>query len=121
MRLLQVAQRAEDLARARDFYTVLLESAPVAEFDGGGLVFFDLDGVRLVLDRRAPSSLLYLHVPNVHETLERLDGVAEIVQHPRVVFSHDDDGLGPSGHDEWHAFIRDTEGNLVGLAAFQRP
>ena len=121
MRLVQVALHADDLARAADFYTVLLESAPIARFDDPGLLFFDLDGVRLLLDRKAPASLLYLHVDNVHDALERLDGLADVVARPHVIFSHHDDTLGPAGHDEWQAFIRDSEGNTVGLVAFQRP
>ena len=121
MRLAQVAQRAVDLDRAGAFYTALLEIEPVARFDPPGLLFFDLDGIRLLLDRNAPSSLIYLHVANVHETLERLDGVARVVSHPHVIFRHDDDRLGPEGHDEWQAFIEDSEGNTVGLIAFQRP
>jgi methylmalonyl-CoA/ethylmalonyl-CoA epimerase len=121
MRLLQIAQRAEDLDRAAEFYTVLLEAGPVARFDPPGLLFFDLDDVRLLLDRDAPSSLLYLHVDNVHETLERLDGLADVVSAPHVIFRHEDDTLGPEGHEEWQAFIRDSEGNTVGLIAFQRP
>ena len=120
MRLIQVALHAEDLDRAADFYTVLLESPPSARFDPPGLLFFDLDGVRLLLDRGAPASLLYLHVSNVHETLERLDGLADVVEHPRVIYTHGDDALGPAGHDEWQAFIQDSEGNTVGLVAFQR-
>lgn len=120
MRLVQIAQHADDLERAAAFYTRLLETEPAAVFDPPGLLFFDLDGVRLLLDRNAPSSLVYLHVDNVHETLERLDGV-EIVSHPHVIFQHGDDTLGPAGHDEWQAFITDSEGNTVGLVAFQRP
>ena len=121
MRLVQVAAHADDLDRAAGFYTVLLEAEPVARFDPPGLLFFDLDGTRLLLDRAAPPSLIYLHVDNVHETLERLDGVAEVVSRPRVIFTHDDDRLGPAGHQEWHAFIRDSEDNTVGLVAFQLP
>ena len=120
MRLVQVAVHAEDLDRAADFYTVLLESEPVARFDPPGLLFFDLDGVRLLLDRAAPSSLIYLHVGNVHETLERLDGLADVVSAPHVIFTHEDDALGPAGHEEWQAFITDSEGNTVGLIAYQR-
>ncbi|WP_125130795.1 methylmalonyl-CoA epimerase [Microbacterium sp. 10M-3C3] len=121
MRLVQVAQRAEDLDRATDFYTVLLDSEPTARFPDAGLVFFDLDGTRLLLEAGAPAALLYLHVENVHETLERLDGLVDVVTAPHVIFSHDDDTLGPAGHEEWHAFVRDSEGNLVGLVSFQRP
>jgi len=121
MRLVQIAQHADDLDRASDFYTVLLEHGPAARFDPPGLLFFDLDGVRLLLDRNAPSSLIYLHVDNVHETLERLSGMVDVVSHPHVIFRHDDDTLGPAEHDEWQAFIKDSEGNTVGLIAFQRP
>lgn len=121
MRLVQIAQHADDLDRAADFYTALLETRPLALFDPPGLLFFDLDGVRLLLDRNAPSSLVYLHVHNVHEVLERLDGIVDVVSRPHVIFRHEDDTLGPSGHDEWQAFIRDSEGNTVGLIAFQRP
>ncbi|MDY0908642.1 VOC family protein [Microbacterium sp. CFBP9034] len=121
MRLVQVAQRAADLDRAADFYTMLLDTEPTARFDPPGLLFFDLDGVRLLLDRNAPSSLIYLHVHNVHEALERLDGLADVVSAPHVIFRHENDELGPAGHQEWQAFIRDSEGNTVGLIAFQRP
>jgi methylmalonyl-CoA/ethylmalonyl-CoA epimerase len=120
MGLVQVALRADDLDRAADFYTVLLESTPIARFDEAGLVFFDLDGVRLLIDRNAPSSLLYVHVDNVHDALDRLDGLVDVVSRPHVIFTHHDDTLGPAGHDEWQAFITDTEGNTVGLVAFQR-
>jgi methylmalonyl-CoA/ethylmalonyl-CoA epimerase len=116
-----VAQRAEDLDRAAAFYGGLLEAEPTARFDPQGLLFFDLEGVRLLLDRGAPSSLVYLHVENVHEALERLPGDVDVVHAPRVIFHHEDDTLGPDGHDEWQAFIRDSEGNLVGLVAFQLP
>lgn len=121
MQLTQIAQHVDDLDRARDFYTVLLEQPPLASFDPPGLVFFDLDGTRLMLDRNAPSALVYLRVDNVHETLERLQATVEIVAPPHVIFMHENDLLGPEGHEEWQAFVRDSEGNLVGLVAFQRP
>ncbi|MBD7958811.1 methylmalonyl-CoA epimerase [Microbacterium sp. Sa4CUA7] len=120
MKLLQIAQHAVDLDRAATFYATLLDAEPVARFDDPELVFFDLDGVRLLLDRSAPSALVYLEVDNVHETLERVPGI-EVVTAPHVIFRHDDDTLGPAGYDEWQAFVRDSEGNAVGLVAFQRP
>ncbi|WP_194410584.1 VOC family protein [Microbacterium cremeum] len=118
MRLVQIAQHADDLDRAAAFYSALLGAEPTAAFDPPGLLFFDLDGVRLLLDRNAPSSLVYLRVDDVPQALERLAGV-EVVSEPHVIFHHDDDRLGPAGHDEWHAFAKDSEGNTLGLVAFR--
>ncbi len=116
MRLVQVAQHADDLDRAASFYADLLAVTPSATYDPPGLVFFDLDGVRLMLDRAAPQALLYLAVDDIEATLARLreHGVA-VDSEPHVIFSHADDTLGPAGTDEWQAFVRDSEGNLVGL------
>lgn len=116
MRLIQVAQRATDLHRATAFYTELLGAEPLASFDPPGLVFFDLDGTRLLLDRVAPSAYLYLQVADIEATVERLRAAgAVVVTEPHVIFAHDDETLGPAGTDEWHAFIEDSEGNTVGL------
>lgn len=116
MRLVQIAQRAEDLDRAARFYADLLGSEPSASFDPPGLVFFDLEGVRLLLDRAAPSALHYLAVSDIDVAVARLrDQGVTIDTEPHVIFGHADDTLGPAGKDEWQAFVRDSEGNLVGL------
>jgi methylmalonyl-CoA/ethylmalonyl-CoA epimerase len=117
MRLVQVAQHADDLDRAAAFYTRLLGTQQTGLFDPPGLLFFDLDGVRLLLERPAASAMLYLGVDDVRATLDRVRGFAEVVSEPHVIFRHADDALGPAGTDEWHAFIRDSEGNLVGLVS----
>jgi methylmalonyl-CoA/ethylmalonyl-CoA epimerase len=116
MQLVQIAQHAEDLDRATGFYRDLLGSDPTATYDPPGLVFFDLDGVRLLLDRGAPSALLYLAVEDIEGTVSRLRAAGVSVEgEPRVIFTHEDDTLGPAGTDEWMGFVRDSEGNLVGL------
>jgi methylmalonyl-CoA/ethylmalonyl-CoA epimerase len=121
MELVQVAQRATDLDRAATFYTDLLGGPPAARFDPPGLVFFDLAGTRLLLDVNAPSALLYLRVDDLEATVERLRtrGVP-VESEPHVIFTHEDATLGPAGTQEWHAFVRDPDGNLVGLVS-QRP
>jgi methylmalonyl-CoA/ethylmalonyl-CoA epimerase len=120
-RMVQVAQRAVDLERARDFYSALLDTAPTAEFRPPGLVFFDLGGVRLLLDEGAPSALIYLGVPDLDAVVARCrrDGV-EVVTDPHVIFSHTDDTLGPAGTDEWMAFLKDSEGNTIALVTQRR-
>ena len=121
MRIVQIAQRAEDLERASAFYADLLGAQPTAAYDPPGLVFFDLDGVRLLLDRGAPTALHYFEVDDIDAALDRLrEGGVEVENEPHVIFGHEDDTLGPAGTDEWMAFVRDTEGNLVGLVE-QRP
>ncbi|NMR31660.1 VOC family protein [Crystallibacter degradans] len=118
-RITQIAQHASDLDRARAFYGDLLRQEAAAVFDPPGLVFFVLDGVRLLLERGAPSALIYLQVPDVHTEVARLKGAAvEIVAEPQMIFHHDDGELGPSGSDEWMAFIKDSEGNTVGLVSY---
>lgn len=116
MPLVQVAQRAVDLARASAFYSDLLGIAPAATYDPPGLVFFDLAGVRLLLDRGAPSAYLYLAVDDIHARIEGLRSAGvEVVSEPHVIFAHEDDTLGPAGTEEWQAFVRDSEGNTVAL------
>jgi methylmalonyl-CoA/ethylmalonyl-CoA epimerase len=118
MRLVQVAQHADDLGRAERFYAELLGAPATARFDPPGLLFFDLDGVRLLLDRAAPSALLYLAVPDVRESVRSLrDRGVAVVTDPHVIFSHSDDLLGPAGTDEWMAFVEDSEGNTLGLVS----
>ncbi len=120
MRLVQVAQHASDLDRAAAFYQLLLGRPPAARFDPPGLLFFDLDGTRLLLDSNAPSALLYVRVDDVAADVARLEEAgAEIVSPPHVIFSHADDSLGPAGTAEWQAFVRDSEGNLLGLVEWR--
>lgn len=121
MRIIQVAQRAEDLARATAFYTDFFGTGPSATYDPPGLVFFDLEDVRLLVDQGAPSALHYFAVDDIDAIIARLrDAGVEVVSGPHLIFSHTDDTLGPADTEEWQAFVRDTEGNLVGLIE-QRP
>ncbi len=118
MILHQVAQHVDDLERATAFYTRLLAEPPVATFDPPGLVFFRLGDTRLLLERGAPSALVYLRVDDVRTTVEQLrdDGVS-IANEPHVIFTDENGLFGPAGAQEWMAFITDSEGNLVGLAS----
>lgn len=121
MRVLQIAQHAEDLDRAAAFYTELLGTPPTGRFDPPGLLFFDLDGVRLLLDLNAPSALHYLAVDDITATVDGLRSRGVPVEsEPHVIFTHVDASLGPAGAQEWQAFVRDSEGNLLGLVE-QRP
>lgn len=118
LKFVQVAQRVEDLDRAAAFYSGLLDAAPKAVFEVPGLVFFDVGGVRLLLEKSAPSSLLYFDVGDVQQAVETLRARGtRVIAEPHVIFVHEDDRLGPAGSEEWMAFVEDTEGNSVGLVS----
>src|SRR5258707_653122 len=121
VRIAQIAQRAVDLDRAVTFYEDLLGNGVAARFDPPGLAFFTVDGVRLLLDRAAPSALIYLAVASARDKTEELRrrGVT-ILAEPHIIFRHQDGAIGPAGTEEWMSFIVDSEGNTVGLISWER-
>jgi hypothetical protein len=50
----------------------------------------------------------------------RASGVA-VESGPHLIHTDADGLFGPAGWQEWMAFIRDTEGNLIGLASRHAP
>ena len=109
----QIAVVVRDVKRATAFYRdtlglrLLFEAPP-------GLAFFDCGGVRLMLSApegpdTAGSSIVYYDVPDIHGAYDtlRASGV-KFEDEPHVVAQ-----LGAV--DLWMVFLRDTEGNLLGL------
>ncbi len=98
--LVQVAQRVQDLERATAFYSALIGSPPVATFDPPGLVFFTLAGVRLLLEREAPSALLYLRVDDLESAVARVGRRGDSLEdgapylHPRYEYPRPDRARG---------------------------
>ena len=125
MLLHQVAVPVKDVARAVDFYRSLLEDEPIAVFDPPGLAFFRLGETRLLLDAAAGDDggnlgggLIYLRVPNVAELVEALRAKGtEIQGEPHVIFDDTEGTFGAAGEVEWMAFIKDPDGNTIGLAS----
>jgi methylmalonyl-CoA/ethylmalonyl-CoA epimerase len=118
MELHQVAQHAEDLDRAVAFYTGMLGAELIARFDPPGLAFLRIGNARLLLERGAPSALIYLRVNDVRIAATSLaDREVTIESPPRRIHVDTDGVFGEPGWEEWMAFIKDSEGNLVGLAS----
>ena len=118
----QVAQRAKDLDRAVEFYTTVLGGELIARFEPPGLAFVRLGSARLLLEQAAPSALIYLRVPDVRASVSQLreDGVT-VDTEPHLIYVDTDGSFGEKGIEEWMAFIRDSEDNLVGLASRHAP
>ena len=89
MDIFQVAQRVDDLPRARALYQRLLGAPPTGVFDSPGMVFFQAGPIRLLLEYGATSALIPIKVDDVHATIEslRADNV-KIVTEPYVIFHH---------------------------------
>ena len=112
--VVQVAQHVEDLDRAVDFYTQTLGLPLIARF--GPLAFVDLGGTRLMLDHSAPSALLYLRLDGLEQQVAHFQQLGvEIVSEPHDIFTDTDGVFGGHWKVESQAFIRDSEGNLLGL------
>ena len=115
-RLHQIAQRADDLDRAVEFYRDTLALPLIARFDPPGLAFFDLGNTRLLIERGANSATLYLEVDDIDGAVSRLEAAGvEIADRPHLIFRDDEGTFGDAGSEEWMAFFRDSESNLVGL------
>ena len=115
MKFRQIGLHVTNLDRAVAFYTNFIGKEPIAQFNPPGFAFFDMEGVRLLLDVNAPQSAVYLEVENVRTTIEKLRATGtKVVSEPHVVFP-DPNGIFDTPGNEWLAFIEDSEGNMVGI------
>jgi predicted enzyme related to lactoylglutathione lyase len=119
-RIGQIAVNIKDLDRAVAFYrdvlglTFLFQAPP-------SLAFFDCGGVRLMLsppegpEHDQPGSVIYYVVENIQAAYAGIVARgAESAGEPHMIAKMPD-------HDLWMAFVKDSEGNLVGLMSEVRP
>jgi methylmalonyl-CoA/ethylmalonyl-CoA epimerase len=93
----------------------------MAVFDPPGLAFFDVDGVRLSVmqnENAEPSdSVIYFRVADIDAAIELLKQKSvKLEQEPEMVFRDEKGQFGEAGEEEWMAFFRDPDGNLLALA-----
>lgn len=120
--LRQVAQRAADIDRAVAFYGDVLGLALLARFDPPGIAFFDLGGVRLMLEGGALSTVLYLTTDDIEATVEALERQhVEILERPQMIQRDEAGDFGPPGAEEWMAFFTDSEGNTLAFSERRLP
>lgn len=110
----QIAVKVKDLERAVTFYRdtlgmrFLFQAPP-------SLAFFDCGGVRLMLtagegeEQDSGTSVIYYRVDDLQGTYDQLAArEVDLVDKPHLIAHMDD-------HDLWMSFLRDSEGNLLGL------
>jgi methylmalonyl-CoA/ethylmalonyl-CoA epimerase len=116
----QIAVPVSDLERAIHFYRdtlgmrFLFQAPP-------GLGFFDLSGVRLMLDAPARAagasgcSIIYYRVPDIHGAHAALVARGALFEAaPHLIARMPD-------HELWMAFLRDPDGNSLALMSEVRP
>ena len=118
----QVALTTVDLSRSCEFYRDTLGLNQIAVFDPPGLAFFDVGGVRLSLQQNAdaePSnSVIYFRVADIDSEVAVLKQKSvDLEQEPQLVFKDDQGQFGEAGMEEWMAFFRDPDGNLLALVS----
>jgi methylmalonyl-CoA/ethylmalonyl-CoA epimerase len=108
----QIALTVRDLARAKDFYQNTLGMRFL--FDAGSMVFFQCGAIRLMIglsEEAVPigGTILYFKVADIRKVHADLVGKSvEFVQPPHLVAKMPD-------HELWMAFLKDPEGNTLGL------
>lgn len=116
----QVAQRVENLDRAVAFYRDVLGAELIGRYEPPGLAFFAFGDVRVMLGAPAPapSATLYFAVEDIETSYVALRSRGIVFENePRIVHRDDEGRFGPPGEEEWMAFFRDPEGNLLAIAA----
>ena len=108
----QIALTVRDLARAKDFYQNTLGMRFL--FDAGTMAFFQCGAVRLMIGLSEETvsiggTILYFKVSDIRKVHGVLveKGVV-FVQPPHLVARMPD-------HELWMAFLKDPEGNTLGL------
>lgn len=119
-RLGQVAQPVTDIERAVAFYRDVLGARHQATFNPPGLAFFDVDGVRLMLDAigeaRGRGAPLYFRVPDINAACAALEGRGVTIDAAPHLIQRDDAGVfGRPGMETWMAFFKDPDGNILAL------
>ncbi|MEZ4554100.1 MAG: VOC family protein [Dehalococcoidia bacterium] len=119
----QVSLETADIDRAVTFFRDALGLTHLFTFPHptGHLAFFDCGGLRLFISSHedrplAPSSVIYFRVARIEDAYDALSARSVRFEGaPHLVHRHD------SGVEEWMAFFRDPDDNLLALMSEVHP
>jgi catechol 2,3-dioxygenase-like lactoylglutathione lyase family enzyme len=115
--ILQISLPVADVARATAFYRDVLELKFL--FAAPNMAFFDCGGVRLYLSgegsaHQTTGAFVYFRTANIDGQLAILKEREVVIhQEPQVIAKMPD-------HDLWLMWIKDSEGNLLGIMEERR-
>ena len=118
----QIAVYSSDLDRSVAFYRDHLGAQFIAKFDPPGLAFFRFGGTRLLLEKNAHRATLYFWVDDISQSVAflRAKGI-QFDAEPRVIYRDNEGLFGPAGAEEWMAFFRDPDDNVLAIASQTLP
>ena len=122
----QVAVPSSHLARSVAFYRDVLGLPLIAEYSPPGLAFFALGGTRLLVElareAKPAAGVLYFRVADIHAAARELEARGVVFDSgPHCIFPDAAGTFGAAGEEEWMAFFRDPDGNVLALATRLRP
>ena len=94
----------------------------IAHFEPPGLAFFELGEVRLLLEHASTDTrsacFLYFDVPDIEAACAALEARGVALDSPPHLIHRDGHGVfGPPGTEQWMAFFRDPDGNILAFAS----
>ncbi len=113
----QIARHVADIDKEEAWYRDVLGLTHLYSFPSsiGKLAFFDCGGTRLFLEtardgKPGEQSVLYFRVSDINAAYEDLQarGV-EFTDAPHMIFKH------PDGMEEWMAFFKDCDGQVLSI------
>ena len=114
----QIAMQVSDVERAEKFYGEALGLHKLYRF--GDMVFFDCDGLRLMLEgtnkpvQSTPGVCFYFTVKGLEAVVEKLQSRSvEFEDEPHLIAKMSD-------HELWMSFFRDPDGHLLALMEEKR-
>ena len=114
----QIAVHSSDLDRSVAFYRDTLGAQFIARFDPPGLAFFRFGDTRILLEKAGPPATLYFRVDDIRKAYQELrERGVRFDGEPHLIHRDDDGQFGPAGMEEWMAFFRDPDGNVLALAS----
>src|SRR5262245_8118836 len=123
--LRQIGLPSSDLTRAIQFYRDTLGAEFMAKYDSPGLAFFRLGGTRLLLEHSPGTksgTVLYFEVSDIDAAYAALQGRGvEFDSAPHLIHRDQSGTFGPAGGEEWMAFFKDPDGNVLALASAKLP
>ena len=114
----QISVFSSDLDRSIAFYRDQLGAQFIARFDPPGLAFFRFGETRLLLEKNGRPATLYFRVDDIAKSAEalRARGI-RFDADPRMIHRDDNGLFGPEGAEEWMAFFRDPDNNVLAIAS----